>query len=124
MKTTKRMKFLIVALMAGVMSLSCVPFAEAGVKLDDLQILLRWKDDRKPPEPPAPAPMERHEAHGPQWAPQPDAPAPHGHDQRRVHAPQDFRGPKHSFHGEPPRPVGPGREVPPPQPPMPHRPLR
>ena len=113
----KTMKFALLVVMVGMMTLTGVSFAEAGVKLDDLQILLRWKDDRRPSEPPAP--MVRHEADGPHWAPKPGG--PHGHGPRRVHAPQDFHENYHGFHGAPHRPGGPGRDVPPP---MPHRPRR
>lgn len=124
---SKRMKFVLLALMAGVMTLTGVSFAEAGVKLDDLQILLRWRDDRRPSEPPAPAPMERREAREPYYGPQPGGPAPQpapgprGHGPKQVHAPHDPHAPRHSFHGEPQRPGNPGRDVPPPTHRPPHR---
>ena len=118
MKATKRMKFVLAALTACVVCLSGLSGAspaEAGVKLDDIQVLLRWKDDRKPTEPPAPAPrvQERHEAHGPHWEPRPGGHNPHG-PRGPVHAPHAPRGPRYGFHDAPKRPGHHGRDVPPP----------
>ena len=87
----KSTNFVLAALMAGVMALSGAPSAEAGVKLDDLQILLRWKDDRRAPEPERPGPRKphwrpggpgRHDVHAPghHWAPDRPHHGPGGHD--------------------------------------------
>ena len=109
----KTMKFALLALMAGVMTLSGISGAEAGVKLEDLKILLNFKDDSRPPEPPAPTVREVYGHHGQHWAPRPGGPhprfgrGPDRHDPKRVHAPQYRPGPK----GPDPR-----RHIPPHQP--------
>ena len=98
MKATKRMKFVLTALMACVVGLSGLPgasSAEAGVELDDIQISARWRGDHRPPPPP-----------------------PHG-------GPRRFRG-RHRYgpHGHwgfyGPGPHGPRRHGPPPPPPPHH----
>ena len=116
MKATKRMKCVLAALTAcvlGLSGLSGASPAEAGVKLDDIQVLLRWKDDRRPPEPPAPAPriQERREAHGPHWTPRPGGPNLH-EPRGPVHAPHAPRRPRHGFHDAPKKPGYPGRAAP------------
>ena len=103
MKVTKRMKYVFTALMASMIILSAVSFAEAGIKLDDVQILVRMKDKEQPPAMSKVPRLDRYQA--PSWNPRHDR-SPKGPERHRwVHD-----GPKA------PRRYN-RRDVPPPPPP-------
>ena len=112
----RNMKHVLTALLVGVVILSGVSFAEAGVKLDDIQIFVRMKDEKQPSKLSNPPHHWRPEVREPHWN-KPHRPGPHGgHALKPLHGPGAPHGPKHGFHGGPNRLRKPGRDVPPPSP--------
>lgn len=97
----RKSKVVLTVLFLGAMSLSGLygaSPAEAGVKLDDIQISARWRGDHRPP-PPGPRWHRRHGPGGPRHF--------HGHGPMGFHGPHGPRGPHGPWRDGPPPPLPP-----------------
>ena len=105
----RKAKLALTALMIGTLTMTGTSFAEAGAKLDDIQIGVRFKNEHQPPAPErreAPRPPEayRRDGHkGSHDAPPPPHPVK-GHDPH--HGTHGSRY-HHQGHDVPPPPHGP-----------------
>ena len=99
----KKAKLALTALMIGTLTVTGASFAEAGVKLDDIQIGIRFKNEHQPPAPErreAPRPPEeyRHGHRGQHDVPPPPMPAHHRPHGSGHHVPPPPHAPHHGGH--------------------------
>ncbi|MCR4817793.1 MAG: hypothetical protein K5841_02415 [Fretibacterium sp.] len=99
----KKTHLALTALMIGIMTVTGTSFAEAGLRVGDVKIVIETSDKHKtpgqdthqPPEPPAKPRPDRHAGHG-ELKPDPQ----HGHD-KPAPKPSDSHGPSSDGHHKP-----------------------
>ena len=123
----RKTKLALTALMIGTLTVTGASFAEAGLKVDDVKIVIGAKDDEHRP----PAPPEKREAPRPPEAHRPDGrdghrelkPEPHGGHDRPAPKPSDSHKPRFEDHHKPDRHERQehGHDAPPPPPSPKHK---
>lgn len=116
----RKTKLALTALMIGTLTVTGASFAEAGLKVDDVKIVIGARDEHRPPAPEkreAPRPPEAHRPDGHDGHRELRPEPPHGHD-RPAPRPSDSHKPRFEGHHKPDPHKPHGHDAPPP----PHHP--